>query len=528
MGEAVEKPRSIRVNLVFSYINEILGFVIPLITGPYVARTLHEVGVGRFGYANSILTYFSLFAGLGFAAYGSRQIAAERDDILQKSRTFWDLFILKFITAAIALVVLYSVLFTVGFGENYTWLIFILSFGIVASPFGIGHLFSGEENFKILTISSILTRIVTLSCVFIFVKDESDVVVYAICTVAATIGVNLAMWPFALKRLRIRGLPKSNLKRHIKPSIMIFLPTLAVTVYSVFDKTMIGMLAQNPDYENGCYEEAYKLNSVALTLVTIISSVMISRNSHDYAKGRFDLVQEHLYKSSSYVWMMGTPLIVGFFVLSKSLSSWFLGEGYVEVPLLLIIMSVRFISSGFAVIFGDQLFIAIKKEKYPLIATSCAAVINVVLNYFLIPRYGATGAAITTAISEITVTSVYVILVLKGHYLSLRKILFLGWKNLIAALIMFVPIFFMERAMKYSVFSFLLITLTGAAVYFLCLFIMRDKFFLDNAKIVIGNVKEVCLKIFHKRKAVVAMSETESSSVSVDNANNEIVQKDEE
>ena len=109
---------------------------------------------------------------------------------------------------------------------------------------------------------------------------------------------------------------------------------------------MIGLLAQNPDYENGCYEQAYKLNSVALILVTVISSIMTSRNAHDYQKGDINSLQRHLYFASSYVWMVGIPLIVGFSVMSDNLSSWFLGEGYEKVPLLMQIMSVRFVLSG--------------------------------------------------------------------------------------------------------------------------------------------------------------------------------------
>ena len=255
-----------------------------------------------------------------------------------------------------------------------------------------------------------------------------------------------------------------------------------MTVYSVFDKTMIGLLAPDPDYDNGCYEQAYKLNGVALLPVTIISSVMISRNAHDYERGDKESVQRHLYLASNYVFMIGIPLIVGFAVMSDNLCSWFLGDGYSEVPLLLKIMSVRFIVSGLGVVFGDQLFIAIKKEKFPTIAAAVAAVLNIVLNYFLIPRYGAIGAAIATAACELTVTLILAIFVIKGKYLSILKVLSLSWKYLLCAGIMFVPIYFLDKYLSYSVWTFLITLIVGVAVYFIFLLILRDKFLINNIK----------------------------------------------
>lgn len=264
---------------------------------------------------------------------------------------------------------------------------------------------------------------------------------------------------------------------------------VAITLYSVFDKTMIGLLAENPDYENGCYEQAYKINSVALLLVTIISPVMMSRNAHDYEKGDMESIKRHLMFASSYVWMMGIPLIVGFAVLSDNLRSWYLGDGYAEVPLLMIIMSVRFISSGFAEIFGTQLFIAIGKEKYQTIATIIAAVINLTLNYFLIQIYGATGAAIATAVCEVFVTLILAILAYRMHIISFRKVLFSSWKYIVAAAVMFVPIFFMQRALGNAIWTFAVIMATGIITYALMLFILRDRFFLNNVKTLLKLLK---------------------------------------
>ena len=499
------KKSGLKVNFIFNFISQILTLIIPLITTPYLSRVLHEAGNGQYSYSVSIITYFILFSNLGFDIYGQRQVAAYQNDKEEKSKIFWELFILRSITTAVSLVVLYSIAFTVGFGENYTKLILLLSIQVIAIPFDIQFLYRGDEDFKSIAIRTIVMKLIGLICIFVFVKDESHTWLYVLFMSISVIASNLVMWLTVFKRITFVKLKEVSLLRHIKPTILIFLPTLAVTVYSVFDKTMIGILAENPDYENGCYEQAYKLNSVALLPITFISSVMISRNAHDYEMGDIDTVKRHLYLATNYVWMLGLPLIVGFGVLSPNLCSWFLGEGYQEVPLLLRIMSVRFIVSGLGVVFGDQLFIAIKKEKFPTIATTVAAAANILLNYFLIPIYGATGAAIATAVCEFLVTLILAILVMKGKYLSILRVLSNSWKYLIAAGVMFVPIYFIDRYLQYSVFSFLLCAVVAVITYAVVLIALRDKFFINNSMNILHSIKN---KIFRKKNKTTEESMT--------------------
>ena len=472
------KRYGLKANFIFNFISQILTLIIPLITTPYVWNVLGRDGNGQYSYSLSIITYFILFANMGFDLYGQKQIAACRDDKEKKSAIFWELFFLKLINTSVAMGVFLGVLFGLGFGEKYNLLIFILSIQIVAVPFDIQYFFRGDEDFLSIAIRTILMKVAGMICIFVFVKNGSQVWLYSLCLSLSIIASNLIMWPSALFRLGRVSLKRLSLLRHLKPAILIFLPTLAVTVFSVFDKTMIGLLAQNPDAENGYYEKAYQINSVVLLLVTIISSVMMSRNAYDYSEGHYEKMREHLYAAARYVWMMGLPLIAGFAVLSHNLCAWFFRNEYEGIPILLIIMSVRFIVSGFTEVLSNQLFIAIGKNHYPFIATACAAVINVTLNYFLIPKYGAVGAAIATAVCEVANTAVHFLIAVRKKYISFLKVMASSWKYIISAGIMFVPIFFMQRAMGESVWTFILITLTGGVVYALLLFLMRDAFFL--------------------------------------------------
>ncbi len=485
------RHHGLKANFIFNFISQILTLIVPLITTPYVWNVLGRDGNGQYSFSLSIITYFILFANMGFDLYGQKQIAACREDREKKSAIFWELFFLKFIFTAISMGILLGILFGIGFGEKYDSLILILSIQIVAVPFDIQFLFRGDEDFLSIALRTIVLRLLGMVCIFVFVKNETHVWLYSLCLSLSTIASNLIMWPSAFRQISFVSPKKLSLFKHIVPSLLIFLPTLAITVYSVFDKTMIGLLAQNPDAENGYYEKAYQINSIALLLVTIISSVLVSRNAYDYSEGNYERVQGHLYSASRYVWMMGLPLIAGFAVLSHNLCAWFFRTEYDGIPILLMIMSVRFVVSGFGEVLGNQLFIAIGKNQYPLIATLCAAVINVTLNYFLIPIYGAVGAAIATAACEVVDTVIYFIIATKKKYISFWKVLASSWKYLISAAVMFVPIFFMQRAMGETVWTFLLITLVGVVVYALMLALLRDTFFLKYVKIAFQTVKKI-------------------------------------
>lgn len=486
--ENLPKKHSLKSNVIFNFISKILVLIIPLITTPYLARVLHEEGNGQISFATSIITYFILFANLGFETYGQREIARRQDNKYEKSLVFWELIVIKTALMLVSESILLLVVFTAGFG-NYTDLILIMSIQVVATALDIQFLFQGEEDFKSIAIRTIILKVIGLVCIFVFVKDEGDTWIYALCLSLSVIVSNIIMWPAIIKRICVVKIKDMHIWRHFIPTLMIFLPTLAVTIYSVFDKTMIGLLSSNPDYDNGCYEQAYKLNSVALLLVTIVPYVLVPRNAYDYANGNRDGMQNHISFSLHYVLMIGLPLIAGFAVLSNNLCDWFLGDGYAEVPMLLCIMSVRFVTSGFGVIFGDSIFIVIGKEKYVTLSAVIAAVLNVGLNAIFIPYWGAVGAAIATAIAESVICIVLGIFAVMKKFINIKNVLLMSIKYIISSVVMFAVTWVMQKYMPFAIWSFIVIMLAGMIVYGLMLLILRDKFTISLINRVLLSLK---------------------------------------
>lgn len=476
------KKKSLKSNFLFNFISQILVLIIPLATSPYLARVLGVEISGQISFSTSIITYFTLASNFGFTTYGQREIAKCQDNKEKRSEVYWEIFLIRTLFTAVSLAVLFGIIFANALDEKYKTFLLIQTITVFACCIDPSFYYQGMEEFKLIAIRTVIVRLIGLVLIFCFVKTKDDAWLYVLFNAVATLLSYIAMWPLIFKQTTRVKIGNLHIWRHFVPALLIFLPNLAVTIYSVLDKTMIGLLAENADYENGCYEKAYQLNSIMLLVVTLISTVMIPRNAHDYAVGDTDSLNKHIKFSFDYTWFMGLPLIVGCSVLAYSLSSWFLGEGYDEVPLLLQIMSVRFIASGIGVVVGDQLFIAIGKEKYCTIATSIGAVFNFSLNILFIKLWGATGAAITTAFTEVLVASINVCIALKKKYISFGSFISGMPKKLISAAVMFVPIFFLNRVFEYSIWSFLLIMVVGIATYALSLLILRDEFFLTLIK----------------------------------------------
>ena len=172
MSEKVVKKQGLKTNFVYNFISQILTLLIPLITTPYLARVLHETGNGQISYASSIITYFTLFATLGFDTYGQRQIAACQEDKDKKSQVFWEICVLKTCCTLIAYAILCALLFSIGFGETYDRLILLMSIQVIAIPFDIQFLFRGDEDFRSIAIRTIVMRLIGLICIFVFLTIQ--------------------------------------------------------------------------------------------------------------------------------------------------------------------------------------------------------------------------------------------------------------------------------------------------------------------------------------------------------------------
>lgn len=485
----MEEKVSIKKNFIYNCLAQLFTVITPFITSPYLARVLKEDGVGKVSYTASIIAFFTLFAGLGFSIYGQREVARNKQDYEKKSCVFWEITILKFLSTFISIIIFVLIFFTVGFGDKYNKLILAQGIALIAVVFDSQFLFQGDEDFKTIAIRTMLIRIIGIAAIFIFVRSENDILKYILLNNLIILFSNVILVPSILKKISFINPKKLKFRRHLKPILIIFIPTVITTVFTTFDKAMIGWLSTNPDYDNGCYDQAYKINSLAQSITVLYSNIMLSRNSLEYAIGNEEEMNKNILYSCKYAWFTSMFLTVGFILLSKNFCTWFLGDGYVEVPLLLIIMSLRLLVSPISVELGNR-FVIIGKEKYWLISVFIGAICNIVVNFFLIPKYGAIGAAIATTATEILILLSMIIFTIMHKGFDIKKIFLSAKKYFISAIIAGIIVFFFSKLFKYSIMSFLLIGTLDVFAYIGTLFLLKDELIIGIFK----NFKQLIYK----------------------------------
>lgn len=474
--------KSIKRNYLYNVSYQVLVLIAPLITTPYVARILGADGIGIYSYTNSIVSYFLIFAILGTANYGQREISYHQNDIKKRSKAFWEIEIISICTTCLSCLA-YIILVLQQTQNQNIYFIYVLN--IIAVSFDISWFFQGMEEFGKIVGRNAFFKILNIVCIFLFVKQKTDLCLYILILSSITLLSSMSLWPYLRKYLCKVAWQNLEFKKNIKPIISLFIPTLAIQVYTVLDKTMIGLITKD-SFQNGYYEQAEKISKIALTIVTSLSAVMIPRIGHYFAQNDSEKISFYMFKSYHFVWMLGLPLCFGLIGIASNLVPWFFGSGYDEVVPLLRILSMLIVIIGLSNVTGLQYLVPTKRVQYLTLSVSAGAVINFICNYFMIQVWGAVGAAIGSIIAECTVTCIQLWCVRKE--LNTLSIFSLSIKYLISSIVMLGMLLFLSHIFTPSILHTLLMILAGIAVYAAMLLILKDGFFYENVSLMIQKL----------------------------------------
>ena len=480
------KKRSLKKNYIYNLSYQILVLILPLLTAPYISRVLGAENIGIYSYTVSITTYFVTFGALGIALYGQREIAYLQNDKKQYSKTFYEIVILRAITMSISLFIFY---FVFVFKQNEYQIYYqILLLEIIGNLFDISWFFQGMEEFKKTVMRNTIVRILSLISIFSLVKTRDDLYIYFIIYVLSIFIGNISLWfylPRYIKKIKLKEL---NIFRHLKPTIALFIPQIAIQVYTLLDKTMIGTIIMDKA-EVGYYDQGQKIIKVVLTVVTSLGTVMMPRIANTYAKGNKKKIQEYMSKSFNMVFFLAFPIIFGIIIISDIFVPIFFGDEYIPVINLMKVISPIILLIGLSNVTGTQFLLPTKRQKEFTLSVVFGACVNFVFNMFLIPRYGALGASVGTVLAELTVTCIQAYFV-KDDF-NIKNIIRLSWKYLFSSLIMFIICSIFDVFMYTNWISAIIQISTGGLTYITVLLILKDRFLMDivNKLLVKFNIR---------------------------------------
>lgn len=469
--------KSIKINFIYNLIFQIVTLCLPLITVPYTSRVLGREGIGLYSYTLSITQYFIIIGTLGMSLYGNRAIAYVRDNKKELSKTFWTILVLRILTTTISLI-MYLSIFCLNNENKIMYLIQALN--ILAATIDISWLYMGLEDFRKTVTRGLVVKILCVLSIFIFVREQSDLWIYTLINALMLVLGNGFMWLYLPKVVNKTNITFKDIKIHLIPTLQMFIPQIAIQVYAVLDKTMLGILATKGDV--GIYEQSQKIVKIVGGLVTSLGVVMLPRMSNTFANGDKKKMNEYLNKSLIFVSYMSIPMFIGLAAISNEFVPWFFGEDFLQVRYIMMILTPILFFIAINNVLGVQYLLPTNRTKEYTIAVSTGAITNVVFNFLLIPKYKVIGACIATLLAELIVPVVELIILRKN--INIKYIFKNIYKYFFAGAIMFIIVRFIGKFMGVSILTTMIQAFSGGCIYLATLLIFKDEF----TKVIIGNI----------------------------------------
>ena len=479
---------SLKKNIAISTLYQILLVILPMITAPYIARVLGPDQSGVYDFTNSIQTYFAMFAALGTASYGAREIARVRNDEKQRSVLFWEIELMTVMTSTAWIIVWFIF---IALTPQYKVIYLVLTMGLFSTMFDISWFFAGMEQFTYTVSKNAVCKLAGVILMFLFVKRPEDLLLYIIIITASTMLGNLSMWLYIPRFITKVDFRRLRFRNHFHETLIYFIPSVATSVYTVLDRTLIGTITNNRA-ENGFYHYTMQIINIMKALTfSSLNMVLGSRIAYLFAEEKYDEIKERIRDSINYILFMGIGICFGLIGVSGRFVPLYLGPGYDRVVTMLVLMSPIVVIIGVSNCLGSQYYTPSGNRKLSAKFIIIGAIVNLTLNLILIPRFWGYGAIVASLIAETVITVLYF-----RHcngYLTADTLFREGWKKLVAGVLMLAVIRILDRFIASDIIALCAEVMAGFAVYCALIVLLRDTFM---SEIVMGKI------IRRKKKAV--------------------------
>ena len=385
-------------NYLYNLSYQILTIILPIITVPYVTRIFTSEDLGSYGFYYSIVSYFSLFAMLGIGIYGTKQIAAARD----VSSTFWNIYAIQLIASLLALFVYVMTLLSIPKMSGMVPI--ILGIVLLTKMIDISWLFTGKEDFKKITLRNTMVKVAGVISIFTFIKSSEDLYLYIFLIVIFDFLGQFVMWIPAKKFIKRPSFDTKIIKKNLHPIVLLFLPQVAISLYVVLDRTLLGLLGSYSDV--GIYEQGQKLTSILLTVVSSLGAVMLPRIANLLSERKEKEAQNMVRFSFILYNLIIFPMIFGLIAINEVFVKLFLGQNFQDVKYVLYIIVFNIMFIGWTNILGYQVLVVRNKNKEFMLSTTIPAIVSVAVNIAVIPFFGYIGASITSVVVETLVFAI--------------------------------------------------------------------------------------------------------------------------
>lgn len=481
----MERTSNVKKNTLFNTIKSIFGIIYPLITFPYISRVLLTENVGKINFGNSVVSYFALIASLGVTTYAVRECSKYKEDQAKLSEVSSQILSINVWSTIIAYLALGVTLIVARSLDNYRTIIIIQSSTILFTTLGADWLNTAMEDFRFIAARTMGMQVFSLVLMFRLVKGPEDYLTYAAISVLASSGANIVNIFYRRRYCRTKFVLHIDWKRHLPPILLLFSLILSQTIYTSSDTTILGLY--KGDFQVGLYSTSVKIYNIVNLVVASVAWVVMPQLSASFAKRDYNQINNLLKYSLNFIIVLGLPCLIGLNVITKEIILLIAGETYLGAELSLRILTISLGCSFIGGWIGNMMMLPAGKERICLKSSIVSAVVNIVLNLFVIPVWGLNAAAATTAISE------FLGIIIKCPYVE-REIHIDGVKQMLLAPIVgsigIVGVSIIVRCLTKSPYLIAVLTiLFSGFTYLAILILMKNEFAMNFLKPIISKVK---------------------------------------
>lgn len=450
---------SVKKNFIYNILYQILIMILPLVTTPYISRIIGAEGIGMQSYAFSVANYFTIFIMLGINNHGNRSIAIVRESKKERSKIFINIYSIQLFMAILVSIVYFGYVSTLS--GKYKILFIIQYIYILAALLDINWFFFGLEKFKLTVTRNTIIKIVSVLSIFIFVKNQNDLYKYSAILAFSQFISQFVLWPFLLKEIQFEKTNINEIKKQIKPILILFIPVIAISIYNIMDKIMLGTISDM--IEVGMYENSQKIITIPISIVTALGTVMLPKISNLQSKEENKESKRYILLSMNFSMLIAIGSFFGLSSISSNLIPIFLGEEFNDAISLVSTLSIAVLFVSWANVIRTQFLIPNKKDKIYIKSTIYGAIVNFICNLMLIYKYGAMGAAIGTVLAEMVV-ALYQTLNVKNE-LNIKEYLLNGILYIIPGIIMYFSVKYIGEIFNQSIITLVIQIVVGGALY---------------------------------------------------------------
>lgn len=398
----------IKRNILYTSVLTTSNYVFPLLVFPYVARVLGVTNIGLCNFVDNIINYFILFSMMGINIMGNREIASEKHDKISLSHTFSSLFTLNAITTTIALAFLIGAIYAIPTLRENKELMWFGAVKLISNFMLIEWFYKGMEEFRYITIRTILVKSLYVISIFLLVKTETDYNIYYLLTVLM-VSVNALINTTHSRKYVNFSFRNIHLSHILKPFLLLGVYMLVTSFCTTFNVVFLGFVTD--DTQVGYYTTATKLYSILLAFFTGVTSVMLPRMSNLVSEGKYEEFKTHLSTTTSLLFSFSIPIIILAIIFAPQIILLISGPGYQgAITPMRIVMPIMMII-GYEQIIVIQGLMPLRADKYIMFNSAIGAIISIALNIILVSHLKSIGSAVTWISSEFTILALSLILI---------------------------------------------------------------------------------------------------------------------